>query len=115
MEDAVIARKQAEEANAGLRQEVSERKQAEAALSLSEEKFAKAFADNPAAIAMTRLEDGLFLEVNDTWLSMNGYSREEVIGLSARELPIWPTAEAANVSFGSCRKKVFCVAWSRSF
>jgi PAS domain-containing protein len=47
-------------------QDITESKRTEEALSLSEEKFAKAFAGNPAAIVMTRLEDGLFLEVNDT-------------------------------------------------
>jgi PAS domain S-box-containing protein len=67
-----------------------------AALRMSEEKFAMAFAGNPAAIAMTTLEDGRFLDVNDTWLTVNGYSREEVIGQSSRKMPIWPTPEAAK-------------------
>jgi len=39
--------------------DITERKQAEEALFISEEKFATAFANNPAAIALTRLDDGL--------------------------------------------------------
>src|SRR5271157_3870861 len=82
-----------------------ERKKVEMALILSEEKFTKAFATNPAAIALTTLEDGLFLDVNDAWVSLNGYSRDEVIGQWARKLPIWPTAEAANRFMRELREK----------
>ena len=49
--------------------------QAEEARRLSEEKFAAAFASNPAAITLTRLDDGQFLDVNGTWLTLTGYSR----------------------------------------
>ena len=74
----------------GLIWDTTERKQAEEALRLSEEKFAVAFANNPAAIALTRFEDGLIMEVNDTYLTMFGYSRDEVIGRSTLNLNIWP-------------------------
>jgi PAS domain S-box-containing protein len=67
------------------------RKQAEQALRMSEEKFSLAFAGNPAAIALTRVEDGLFLEVNNTLLTLIGFPREEVIGHSARKMNIWPS------------------------
>lgn len=79
----------------GIVQDITERKRAEAALRLSELKFARAFANNPAAIALTRLDDGLFLEVNDTWVALSGFSREEAIGRSARTMGVWPSAEAA--------------------
>jgi PAS domain S-box-containing protein len=77
----------------GVQADVTERKNAEEALRLSEEKFAIAFADNPAAIALTRFEDGLVREVNDTYLTMFGYSRDEVIGHSTLNLNIWPTTD----------------------
>lgn len=76
--------------------DITERRRAERTLRLSELKFARAFANNPAAIALTRLEDGLFLDVNDTWVALTGFSREEVIGRSARKMNIWPTVEAAE-------------------
>lgn len=79
-----------------VRERTIELTQTNAALQASEEKFAMAFAENPAAIAMTRLEDGTFLEVNDTWVALLGYSRAEVIGISATRLPIWPTAGARD-------------------
>jgi PAS domain S-box-containing protein len=115
MEDAVLARKKAEETSAELRNEIAERRQAEEALRLSEEKFSLAFANNPAAIAMTRLEDGLFLDVNDTWLALNGYSRDEVIGRSARRLPIWPSAEAAVRFVQDLRERGIVRGWEQEF
>ncbi len=95
--------------------DITERKRAEEVLRLSEEKFATAFANNSAAIAMTRLEDGLFLEVNNTWLAVNGYSRDEVIGHSARKLHIWPSAEAANHFVQTLREKGAVRGWEQEF
>ncbi|MGZ7210451.1 MAG: PAS domain S-box protein, partial [Methanobacterium sp.] len=63
-------------------------------LRISEEKFATAFADNPSAIAITRLEDGIYLEVNETFVNLLGYSRDELIGHSARKISVWSTEEA---------------------
>jgi PAS domain S-box-containing protein len=95
--------------------DISERKRAEEALQLSEEKFAKAFAGNPAAIALTSLEDGLFLDVNDTWVALTGYSREEAIGHSARKMRIWPTAEATARFVQTLREKGSLRGWEEHF
>ncbi|MBF0256862.1 MAG: PAS domain S-box protein, partial [Gammaproteobacteria bacterium] len=59
------------------------------ALAASEEKFAKAFHFSPAPMAITRLEDGVFLEVNGAFSQLMGYSPEEVMGKSSRELGIF--------------------------
>ena len=74
--------------------DITERRRAQETLRLSEEKYAKAFAINPAAIFMTRLGDGRVIEVNETWQAMFGYRRDEVVGRSSLDLGIWPTAEA---------------------
>jgi len=95
--------------------DITDIKKAEQALRLSEEKFSLAFANNPAAIAMTRLEDGLFLDVNDTWLAVNGYSRDEVIGVSARKLPIWPSIGAATRFVQELREKGALRGWEQAF
>ncbi len=76
--------------------DVTQRKQAEDASRLSEEKFAKAFAINPAAITITRLDDGKFLDVNEAWEAMTGYDRDQAIGRTAIELGIWPDAAARS-------------------
>ncbi|MBS1198182.1 MAG: sensor hybrid histidine kinase [Proteobacteria bacterium] len=77
-------------------EDISTRVRAEEAQRLSEEKFATAFAENPAAIALTRLENGVFLDVNNTWVSLMEYSREEALGNSARTMGIWPTQKMAE-------------------
>lgn len=69
--------------------DVTEQKQMEAALQLSEEKFTKAFYHNQISISITRLRDGVLLEVNESWLDILGYRRDEVIGKSTTELNIW--------------------------
>ena len=87
----------------------------EAALRISERLFASAFSENPAAIAMTRLEDGLFVDVNATWVAMTGYSREESLGRSAREMRIWPSAEASERFVRELREKGLVRDWEQAF
>jgi PAS domain S-box-containing protein len=77
--------------------DITAQKQAEEMLRLSEEKFAKAFAHNSAAIVLSRLEDGRYIEVNETWLAMVGYQREEIIGKTPHELEIWPAPDRGRI------------------
>ena len=55
----------------------------------SEERFSKAFHSSPQPMTITSLEDGKYLDVNDRFLELSGYSREEVIGHSSIELNFW--------------------------
>ena len=66
-----------------------QRRRMEAALRESEERFSKAFRCSPDAITITTLEEGHYLEVNDGFLRLTGYEREEVIGHTAAELKVW--------------------------
>jgi PAS domain S-box-containing protein len=60
--------------------EVDNRRRAEDALRSSEERFALVLRVSPAAMAITRLEDGHFVDVNASGLRLFGASREELIG-----------------------------------
>lgn len=51
--------------------------------------FHALFHANPLPVAITRLSDGLFLDVNDAYLRYFGYQRQEVIGHTGRELEMW--------------------------
>lgn len=68
---------------------VALRQKAEQVIRQSEERFSKAFNSNPAAISISRLSDGLLSDVNDTYLQLFEFSREEVIGHTSTELNIF--------------------------
>ncbi|HEX9011170.1 MAG TPA: PAS domain S-box protein [Holophagaceae bacterium] len=89
--------------------------ESEAALRASEHLFATAFAQNPAAIALTRLADGVFLDVNATWEALSGYRREEALGRSAREMRIWPTAESSSRFVQELTRKGVIRDWEQTF
>jgi PAS domain S-box-containing protein len=69
--------------------DITERKRMEIALRESGEKFSKAFSASGNAICITSLSDEHFIEVNESYSRFTGYSREEVIGRTARELGLW--------------------------
>ncbi len=77
----------------GILRDITERKRAEAELHLSEERFSKAFQISPAGITITRIADGKFIDVNESFLRMFEFSRAEVIGHTSTELNMWTMDE----------------------
>lgn len=73
--------------------DITERKQTEELLRVSEERFSKAFRSSPHPVIVTERETGLCLEVNDAGLALFGYRREEVIGQTVLTLGLWATPE----------------------
>jgi two-component system cell cycle sensor histidine kinase/response regulator CckA len=69
--------------------DVTERRMSEEALRKSEERFSKAFRNNPLAITISTQADGRYLDVNDAFLKLLGYQRQDVIGHTAAELRFW--------------------------
>ena len=69
--------------------DITDRKHAEEKLRVSEEKFSKAFHLGPDVITITSMEDGRFIEVNDNFLRLTGFARQEVIGRTSVELGLW--------------------------
>jgi PAS domain S-box-containing protein len=60
-------------------------------LAFSEEKYEKLFQTNPDYITISDLADGTFIEVNEGFCRITGYSRDEVIGHSALDddITLW--------------------------
>jgi PAS domain S-box-containing protein len=69
--------------------DITERKQAEIALQNLAQKFAKAFSCSPDSITISTLQEGRFIEVNDSFVELSGYERDEVIGKTSAELNLW--------------------------
>ncbi len=59
----------------------------------SEDRFARVFRANPQPVLLTTLEDCRYIEVNDSFLEMSGFQRDEVINHSSMELNMWPSPE----------------------
>ena len=73
----------------GIGRDITGRKQVEEVLRLNEERFSKVFRSSPFAVIITRYSDGTYVDVNDTFLKMFEFSREEVIGHTANEIKIY--------------------------
>ncbi|MBD0385273.1 MAG: PAS domain S-box protein [Nostoc sp. C3-bin3] len=69
--------------------DITERKQAEVNLQNLAQKFAKAFSCSPDSITISTLKEGRFIEVNDSFVKLSGYERDEAIGKTSFELNLW--------------------------
>ncbi len=54
----------------------------------SRQQFAAAYNKSPLLMGFSTLEDGTYIDVNDTFVSVTGFSKEEVIGHSSTDLGI---------------------------
>ena len=80
-----------------LKRELAERRRAEQALKLSEEKFSKAFHTTPVLMTIEDA-DGRLIEVNNAFLENLGYDRDEVIGHRPSEFNLIPDAEDKSIA-----------------
>lgn len=78
----------------GLIQDVAGQKKAETALRKSEELFRTAFQISPESLVISRLKDGLFINVNQGFCDLSGYERDEVIGKTSTEIGVWVNPES---------------------
>lgn len=78
---------------------VSIRRRELAQLQENEEKFSKVFKCSLSGIAITELETGRYLEVNESFCRIMGCSPREVIGRTSLELGIWMSEEERSQVF----------------
>jgi PAS domain S-box-containing protein len=69
--------------------DITESKKNEAILRESEQRFSIAFQASPAPLVISEIETGLFVDVNDRWVEMLGFSKEEQIGKTSKDVGIW--------------------------
>ncbi|TGK03240.1 PAS domain S-box protein [Leptospira langatensis] len=97
--------------------DISERAKAEAeAKRLNEEVrhnkelFEKIFQMNPAAVSLSDLETGTYMQVNEAYCELIGYTKEQIIGRTSFQLGIWKT----NLDRAKIRKELEEVGWSKN-
>ncbi|MGY2894404.1 PAS domain S-box protein [Deinococcus sp. UYEF24] len=69
--------------------DVTESRQAQRELQVSEERFSKVFQASPVAIYIIRQHDKHFMEINAEFSRLSGYAPEEIIGHSSQDLGLW--------------------------
>jgi len=73
--------------------DITEQKQTESVLRASESKFSIAFHTSPDSININRLEGGLYLDINQGFTEITGYTWEDVRGKTSLEINIWANPE----------------------
>jgi PAS domain S-box-containing protein len=88
----------------GIGREVTERRLWEAALKESEEKFRRLFYQSPVGVLMVSLDDYRFISVNEAFCSFTGYSDEELVTMSFRDITHPDSIEADLENIGKLVK-----------
>ena len=70
-------------------------------LRISEERFSKAFQSSPLPMTIQTLRDQRFVDVNNSFLQLSGYTREEVLNHAPTELAIWVDTKSEAEFVGS--------------
>jgi diguanylate cyclase (GGDEF)-like protein/PAS domain S-box-containing protein len=101
--------------NEGSMWDITRRKTAEAKLAraldelrTSEARYRTVFQTSPDAVAINRVVDGTYIDVNDTFVTLTGYQRNELIGLTSLELGLWANPEDRMTLLGILQRESIC-------
>jgi len=92
----------------GIGRDITERKKTEEALRESEAKFRLTFDSSPDAININRLEDGLYVDINEGFIQLTGYTRADVAGRTSLELDVWHDAADRQTLVRRLKRDGFC-------
>jgi len=84
----ILNRNGSNEGAIGIFQDITPIKELEQALQESENKFSRAFHNSPSMMVISEVKDGTYIEVNQAYCDMTGYSREELLGRTPTDLGI---------------------------
>lgn len=77
--------------------DITERRKAEQDLRHSERRFYNAFHTSPAGMIITRIKDGKVINVNDSFLQLFEFTKEDVVGHTSIELGMWSREERERI------------------
>ena len=87
-------------------EETSERQRAQKALKESEDKYKIAFQTSRDSINITE-RDGTYIDINEGFTNITGYTREDVIGKLPQEINIWAIPEDLEKLVAGLKQKGF--------
>jgi two-component system, cell cycle sensor histidine kinase and response regulator CckA len=90
----------------GIAEDITGRKAAEEALKESEEKYRLIFSRERDAIALTDAETNRFLDVNESAERLWGYSRQELLCMTALDVSAEPQESKGSLLAGACDEGV---------
>ena len=73
----------------GIIMDITERMHREQRLAASEEKFVTLFQASPEPICVSRIRDGVFIEINPSFTQTFGWQPEQIVGQSAPAIGFW--------------------------
>ena len=76
------------------------------ALKRSEDRFQKAFSSSPAPTVIVRLRDKHYLNVNESFLLLTEYERDEVIGRTLEEVNLYVDQPGRERTLGQLRRGI---------
>lgn len=89
----------------GTIQDITVRRRREEQLIQSQRLFELAFQQSPGMTAISEVESGKHIAVNDKWVEIMGWPREEAIGKTAFEMEVWVDLETRARAIDLLRKK----------
>lgn len=76
--------------------DLTQRKQNEDEIRNKEAQFKIIFNSSPYAIALTAIREGTYLDINDAFEKLSGYTREEILGKTAFSMGFWGDSTTRN-------------------
>ncbi|MBF0376343.1 MAG: transporter substrate-binding domain-containing protein [Desulfamplus sp.] len=83
--------------NRRLSREIKVRKCIQESLLASKDKFYRFFHSSPVSMSITSLDEGIFMDVNEQFTKITGFSREEVIGHKAAEFNLLQSSKRTEM------------------
>ncbi len=83
-------------------------RQSQQALRESEERYRTAFLTSPDSVNITRLSDGLYLDVNEGFLKTFGWTREECLGRTTADIKLWHNPQDRDRLVEAVQRDGYC-------